>query len=212
MNKSEPKIDRRITRTKEALHLALLELVKEKGYACVSVEDITQRANLGRATFYLHYKDKEDLLLEGLEPRLNELIDNVSRKPLILWYHESQGNLIRSIFETVKENEALFSLITLDQSNKVYDRFRQMMGNATQRLIENNPWVNRRIGELTLPVDFLINYFSGAMWACITWWASEEYSLSIEEMTKSFYSMFTPGLLRIFRVKRFEELVPFPVK
>ena len=46
------KEDRRSTRTRQALHLALLELVKEKGYEGVTVEEITARANLGRTTFY----------------------------------------------------------------------------------------------------------------------------------------------------------------
>ena len=58
------KTDRRIQRTRQSLRTALLELIKEKGYDAISIEEITERANVGRATFYLHYKDKEDLLLE----------------------------------------------------------------------------------------------------------------------------------------------------
>ena len=52
------KTDRRIQRTRQALHSALLELTKEKGYDSISIEEITAHANVGRATFYLHYKDK----------------------------------------------------------------------------------------------------------------------------------------------------------
>ena len=58
------KTDRRIQRTRQSLRNALLELIKEKGFDAISTEEITERANVGRATFYLHYKDKEDLLLE----------------------------------------------------------------------------------------------------------------------------------------------------
>ena len=119
--------DRRITRTRAALHLAMLELVKEKGYEAVTVEEITTRANLGRTTFYLHYKDKEELLLENLDKHLTDLVDEITSRPLIQWFRESKGNLIKSIFETVKENSEIFSLITREQSNKVYDRFRSII-------------------------------------------------------------------------------------
>ena len=58
------KLDRRVQRTVQSLRTALLELIKEKNYDDISIEEITERANVGRATFYLHFKDKEDLLLE----------------------------------------------------------------------------------------------------------------------------------------------------
>ena len=60
-------MDRRIQRTRQLLHEALIELIQEKGYEAVTVQDILDRANLGRSTFYLHYRDKEELLLSGFE-------------------------------------------------------------------------------------------------------------------------------------------------
>ena len=73
--------DRRVQRTRKALRSALLELIKEKGYDSVSVEEITQRANLGRATFYLHYKDKEDLLVDEFNEIVNERARIISDIP-----------------------------------------------------------------------------------------------------------------------------------
>jgi AcrR family transcriptional regulator len=61
------KIDRRVRRTKELLRAALLALIKEKGYERVTVQDIIDRADVGRSTFYAHFRDKEDLLVYGLE-------------------------------------------------------------------------------------------------------------------------------------------------
>ena len=65
------KIDRRIQRTRLALRTALLELLKHKNYDDISLEEITEQANVGRATFYLHYKDKEDLILEQFSEMAN---------------------------------------------------------------------------------------------------------------------------------------------
>src|SRR6266545_463064 len=77
--------DRRIQRTRQALHTALLELTREKGYDSISIEEITDRANVGRATFYLHYKDKEDLLLELFSEMANEKVQLISQIPFSEW-------------------------------------------------------------------------------------------------------------------------------
>ena len=55
------KPDRRVNRTRRLLREALLALIMEEGYDAVTIEEITDRADLGRTTFYLHYRDKEDL-------------------------------------------------------------------------------------------------------------------------------------------------------
>lgn len=57
--------DRRVGKTKRALTDALVQLVLEKGYEHVAVQDILDRANVGRSTFYSHFENKEQLLLAG---------------------------------------------------------------------------------------------------------------------------------------------------
>jgi AcrR family transcriptional regulator len=57
--------DRRVERTRQALEAALLSLLKEKEFGAISVQEIIDRANVGRATFYSHYDNKEDLLESG---------------------------------------------------------------------------------------------------------------------------------------------------
>ncbi len=57
--------DRRTARTRTGLADALVSLVLEKGYEAVTVQDILDRANVGRSTFYTHFKSKEELLFSG---------------------------------------------------------------------------------------------------------------------------------------------------
>jgi len=59
--------DRRVRRTRELLRRALLSLIQEKGYDRVTVQDILEQADVGRSTFYAHYRDKDDLLRAGFE-------------------------------------------------------------------------------------------------------------------------------------------------
>ncbi|MGN2635176.1 TetR/AcrR family transcriptional regulator [Nocardia takedensis] len=55
--------DRRVRRTRNLLNRALIELMLERGYDRISVADILERADIGRSTFYAHFRDKDDLLL-----------------------------------------------------------------------------------------------------------------------------------------------------
>ena len=58
----EDKQDRRSQRTRHLVNSAMLELLFEKHYDTITVQDILDRANIGRSTFYAHYFDKEDVL------------------------------------------------------------------------------------------------------------------------------------------------------
>lgn len=203
----QPRQDRRITRTKTALHQALLDLVKEKSYSTISVEEIVQRANLGRATFYLHYKDKEDLLLEDLTPRLNALVEEVGEKPLIDWYRENQGDLVLSIFSIVRDNADLFALITRDQSNRVFDRIRCIIVAAGHRLVSDNTWVREKVSHLSVPEEYIFNYFAGAMWASIVWWVSDGFTKTTEEMGVMFGQLFAPGLWQLLGIKNINDFM-----
>src|SRR5262245_47432298 len=59
--------DRRVQRTRRLLHDALMSCILEKKYELISVQDILDRADIGRSTFYTHFQDKDDLLLSGFE-------------------------------------------------------------------------------------------------------------------------------------------------
>src|SRR5689334_21487919 len=59
----EMPMDKRIQRTRELLQKALIELINERGYDAITVQDIVEKANLGRTTFYLHYSSKDELFM-----------------------------------------------------------------------------------------------------------------------------------------------------
>jgi AcrR family transcriptional regulator len=59
--------DRHVQRTKEILEGALFSLIKDKAFNTISVQEIIDRANVGRATFYAHYDNKVDLLGSGFD-------------------------------------------------------------------------------------------------------------------------------------------------
>jgi AcrR family transcriptional regulator len=58
MTTSKRRVDRRIQRTRQMLQHAFMDVVQNKGFAATSIQDITERANVNRGTFYLHFADK----------------------------------------------------------------------------------------------------------------------------------------------------------
>ena len=66
------KTDRRVQRTRELLESALIELIGERGYDAITIQDIVDRANVGRTTFYMHYSGKEKLFMSCHEGILSE--------------------------------------------------------------------------------------------------------------------------------------------
>lgn len=66
-------MDRRVRKTREALYSAFISLVIERGYDTVSVQDIIDTADVGRTTFYAHFKTKDELLRAGFDRLRDEL-------------------------------------------------------------------------------------------------------------------------------------------
>ena len=199
--------DRRISRTRRALREALIALIEEKGYESITVEEITNRANLGRATFYLHYKDKDDLLLEEFNELVNDRVHLLSQIPLTAWrlgdFPEERQPLrpLLLAFQHVAENPALYRLVLRgDSAQRVSEKIRQIITRAINGVIqarmENYPL------ELhpQVPVDFLASFFSGAFLGSISWWLEQENPVSPEEVARMFQRTFFPGAKKVMGV------------
>src|SRR5215469_232412 len=72
--------DRRSQRTRRLVISAIMELIAEKSYDAITVQDLLDRANIGRSTFYSHYFDKEDVLTALAEQMLEMLSQQFSRR------------------------------------------------------------------------------------------------------------------------------------
>jgi AcrR family transcriptional regulator len=82
-----PKTDRRTQRTREQLQKALIELIREREYDDITIQDIVVRANIGRTTFYLHYNNKDELFMSCHEAILRDfhigVLHPLSREELL---------------------------------------------------------------------------------------------------------------------------------
>ncbi|GAB4492730.1 MAG: TetR/AcrR family transcriptional regulator [Anaerolineales bacterium] len=203
----KPKIDRRVLRTRQILRQSLMALVKEKGYENVSVEEITQRADIGRATFYLHYHDKEELLLDEFSEMARERVLALSAIPFSQWLPALEdGSLVNEnkvappfllIFQHVRENAELYQILLQNQSsNRIAEKIRAIVTQSINDFVQAKVASDDPIPLFSeIPVDLLAAFFYGALVSSIAWWL-ENPGISIEEMTRMFQRMFVPGARR----------------
>ena len=196
--------DRRIQRTRQSLRTALLALIKEKGYDAISIEDITERANVGRATFYLHYKDKEDLLLEEFSEMANEKVQVLSKIPFSAWL-QSQEDIARAggkkpapplliVFEHIYDNSELYYiLLKSEKSSRIVERIRKISTEAIVKFMETKAETESLPLHFNVPLEFFAAFFSGALLSTIDWWLEENMRHSPREMTHLFQSLFFKG-------------------
>jgi AcrR family transcriptional regulator len=198
------KADRRIQRTRQFLRTALLELIKEKGYDTISIEEITERANVGRATFYLHYKDKEDLLLEEFSEMANEKAQILSEIPFSAWL-KSQEDMDASsekrpapplliVFEHIHENSELYYiLLKSERSSRIIERIRKIATEAIAQFVEAKAKTDPIPFFLKVPIEFFAAFFSGALLSTVDWWLEEGMRHTPKQMTYLFMDLFIQG-------------------
>lgn len=180
----EDKVDRRVQRTRKLLSEAMQELILEQGYEATTVVEITERANLGRATFYLHYKDKEDLLLSSLESVFNDLVYRLEASTTRDWRLIGQG-AIDLAFEHAAENADLYRIIFSGHGAwSISRRIRDYIAAYAQRVIEA---AQAEAGVLPrLPAEVPANYIAASLLGTIAWWLERDMPFSPAEMAETF--------------------------
>jgi len=196
------KTDRRIQRTCQSLRTALLELIKEKKYDDISIEEITERANVGRATFYLHYKDKEDLLLEEFSEIVYKRAQVLSEIPFSAWLpiqeEDPEENRplqpLLMVFQHIHDNSDLYYLLLKSaNSSRIVERIRKVSTEAIVKFVETKMQSDPIPLLFEVPIEFFAAFFSGALLSIVSWWIKEDMRHTPEEVTDMFRTLFFRG-------------------
>lgn len=113
--------DRRVRKTRRVLHEALVTLILERGWDAVSVRDVCEKADVGRSTFYVHFADKENLLLSGFD-ELHEAMEHVRSSAKVPFGFLSA--LVAHVAENARLVQALFGR---QSGQSVQWRFRDVL-------------------------------------------------------------------------------------
>jgi AcrR family transcriptional regulator len=180
------KIDPRIERTQEALRDALMALIEEKGYEAISVREITERAQINRATFYLHYRDKQDLLIRTSEQVFDLLAEEagpIDRENLA--FQKPPQQLV-IIFQHLAKNRDFYRAVLGKSGVPAFAaRMRDYLAAFTQERI-------RRLYAIypnAIPIveeRFVSQYLAGALLGIMIWWLENDLPHSPEYMADRF--------------------------
>lgn len=197
-------IDRRAIRTKKMIKSALTELIDEKGFNNISVTDLTQRMDVNRGTFYLHYVDKYDLL-EKIE---NEIIQEIEEETK----HLDSVNMMNidasneplpfmvKLFEYFRKNSVIIKSILGPKGDPTFER--KIKRFIEINLFEKQKSRNFNIDEGVISEEYFIQYILSADLGVIQYWLEKNMKESPDEMALILARMSLLGSLRAVGIRK----------
>ena len=175
------KTDPRVIRTRQMLREALIATIVEKGYDATNIQHITERAGLRRATFYLHYRDKEELLMSMMRETLDDLMQRMEVDPANILTAEAQYAEELIAFQHAAERADLYRAIL---SGKGAAEITRGIRDHIAARIREKCLTEHSEAELPVPVDVLANYLAAVKLNMIIWWLDKDMPYTVEQMAE----------------------------
>jgi AcrR family transcriptional regulator len=189
--------DRRKPRTRRLLRDALISLILEKGYDAVTVQDITDRANLGRATFYLHFEQgKDQLLMTSLREMFDDLKSRIAPPSPDTAFSDTTIRVVP--FQHAFEYRDLYRVTLLSQHGTaaIVNGIREYLAVSLRERID----VAVGDHQPLVPLDVLANYLAGAMISLISWWLKQDSNYTAEQMADMFRQLSQPTISTVLGI------------
>ncbi|MBB6347497.1 AcrR family transcriptional regulator [Nonomuraea muscovyensis] len=183
--------DRRVRRTRELLRRALVELILEKGYDRITVQDIIDRADVGRSTFYAHYTDKDDLLLSNLEELAATFEEHMERH----FASRAEPNPVLAAFQHADRQRDLYKALAGRRGAEV------MRAGLRRRITEV---LTRRMPEFlphrdgAVPMDVTMEFLLASLLGLLVWWLDNDVPYTAEEMAEMYMRLIVPGVRAVY--------------
>jgi len=193
--------DRRRARTRKAFFDALIVLILERGYDAIPIQDIADRADLSRATFYLHFADKHDLLMRGLHDIYDALA--AALPPITLADLLPDGNPPCLVaFQQAAEYRPIYRLILGSSAGATIDK--RIQAYLAMRTREQLVAYAQQAGitTFTLPIELLVDHMAASLMALINWWLTDaESPYSVQDMARIYHKMNCHAWLEVLGIK-----------
>ncbi|BCA85333.1 TetR family transcriptional regulator [Enterococcus saigonensis] len=196
------KTDLRVKRTNKMIIESFIQLVEKNGYEQVTVQDIADEAMINRATFYAHYKDKQDLYETIFDYALTAFTSVLNPAELV------KGNRIK-----VKQIEAVMTKIyrNIQANRKFYLTIMDASANEILRkkiadiLYAQYADVFNRLkiteNEIEVPMDFIIEYMTSIFIGTLHWWLTTESQMTPEHLAKLVIKLVGNGHLTVLGIE-----------
>src|SRR6266508_1641356 len=191
--------DRRVQKTRKLLQDALIELVAEKGYEAITIQELLDRANVGRSTFYAHFQDK-DQLLHSILARLDELF--VQHEKQFLDAKKNFGNAdimnlspefspTLSLFQFIGQNHRFFKAML---GNWGYGIFAKLVYDYVFAHMHEYFKISKSYEKYgSLESEIAAHYFVSALMGILVWWVETDMPCTAEEIDRLFRQLAIPS-------------------
>jgi AcrR family transcriptional regulator len=186
------KPDRRIRRTRESLHKALISLALEKHYDSITVQEVLDRADVGRSTFYTHFQSMDELLILGTQELRKTLHAALEKHRTSAKPPENVIAFSRAMFDhAYGYRNVYFALL----NTGAWPIVRQQLQDVLEELIRREckaEIAKLKTANSDVPVDLFVHYLTSAFFAVLIWWMDRRSRLTPSQIDEVFRSLVLP--------------------
>ena len=182
------RIDRRVRRTRDRLGDALLKLLLEKPFETITVREILDHAAVSRSTFYVHYRNKEDLFLSDVDEFLEGMATTLSRR------EESSNRIapVRELFGHIVEMRQFYTaMVASGRMHDVRELGEGHFGRAIERRLAGLPRAHEITAERRAAAAHAL---AGSLLSLLSWWIHHGMRESPARMDDFYHSMVWTGI------------------
>ncbi len=191
--------DRRVQRTRRMVHKALMSLILEKKYESITVQEILDRADVGRSTFYMHFQDKDELLFDGFQylQSFLESAQEVSGTPPRNSYDRIIGFSL-PMFEHAQEYRRVNrALLGSNAEAVVRRRIHSVLAGIVSRELKLE-LQRRKRASIPVSPELVTHFLVSAYTSVLTWWLNSRNPVSPEDIDVAYRRLVMPCLASIF--------------
>lgn len=168
----EKQLDRRIKKTRKLIQEALFSLMRDNPYRKIRINQITERADISRSTFYLHYETKDDLLLSVVDEMIDEYFQSIydsrpdpDHSPAFMLFYKWKHNI-----------EKMRLVLDAGMEYRIYERLRTLNLRRKPLQESGNPLLN----------DYIRTMVDGAHFALLLRWTRDNARIPVDQMDRLF--------------------------
>jgi AcrR family transcriptional regulator len=185
--------DRRTRRTRHKVSGALLDLIKEKRFDDITVQNLIDRAGVGRSTFYSHFRDKEDAFEHQWEQFNRHLAEQIK------WDKAGKDSFfpVKIFFQHLQESQSFYQ--GLVRSGKVEEIFKKGVEYLSHN-IETALSARFKPLQVAIPIPVLSHYLANEFFGLLKWWLDAQMPYTPETMDAMFHRLVNPTVESVLQI------------
>ncbi len=185
-------MDRRQRKTREAIFKAFIALLSERQYHQITVADIIERADVGRATFYAHFETKDFLLKELCEELFEHVIDTAMGRlsgtaPCV--YGSAEDSVFLHLLRHLQENDRHILELLASDNNGLFLRY---FKGELHKLVQSEYELHGKASPNGLPAEYVIHHIGSSFVETVSWWISRSCRETPEQIAAYFSAVIEP--------------------